>query len=114
MPDSAHSIIVAASIGETAPFTIGNIPLVVGKSPDVLSDSILRQVAGPPKAIIVGAVDPSGAAQETFRTEGGIISSKAGIADSVILGRGATTNVAGLAIGTLASATSGGLSLIHI
>jgi len=123
MPDVARTIIVAAGITEVAPFTIGAIPKVVGISPDVISDSILRQVELPSQAIIVGATDPQAAAAETLRTQGGIISEKAGSADSVILGRAIGTVASGavavgrgtvasssgcIAIGQLATATAAG------
>ena len=94
-------------IAAGAPFTIGQIPVIVNDVPPVIADSLLRQVAGPPVAIIVGATDPAAAATETLRTQGGIISQAPGFAGSVILGQGATVNSSdNVAIGHNASATS--------
>lgn len=91
MPGSVHSIIVGGGLGVIAPSTVGNIPKFDGATPpDVLDDSILRQVAGPPQSIIVGTTDPAPTATETLRTTGGIISRGAGSL-STVMGDGAAT-----------------------
>lgn len=84
-----YPIVIQSGISAGAPSTVGNIPMFDGGSPpDILVDSLLREVAGPPVAIIVGATDPEATALETFRTRGGIVS-EGTAEDSLVLGAGA-------------------------
>lgn len=82
-----ETIVVGGGVGNTAPFTTGQIPFIVAAVPPAISDSIMRQVnvAGV-LAIINGTTDPSSTATEQFRTAGGLISTGPGT-DSVRLGR---------------------------
>lgn len=82
-------IIIQSGISAGAPSTVGNLPMFAGGAPpDILVDSLLREVAGPPVAIIVGATDPEPTSLATFRTTGGIVSESTG-EDSLVLGSGA-------------------------
>jgi len=107
---------VTSSSDTPGQYTVWDSPA----SPPSIHSGLLREasVGGP---VIVGATDPQAAAAETFRTQGGIISEKAGSADSVIIGRGvgavASNSVAigrgavaassnNVAIGFFASATA--------
>lgn len=101
-------IVGSAGVASAAPFTVGNYTVITNGVPPVISEGLLRQVVGPPVAVIVGATDPSAAAAATLRTQGGFISSFAGFADSVVIGRAASVNAANMAIGTLAVANSSG------
>lgn len=129
MPGSVKSIIVGGGIRAGTPSTVGTVPQFDGSAPpDLLTDSIMRQVAGP--ALVVSTVDPAPGALEQFRTEGGLISDAPGRADSTIIGRGAVSggdlqviigfnaNVgaafpsgASVAIGNVARAGGGGVAI---
>lgn len=108
MPGLVRSLIVGGGIAPGTPATAGNIPQFAGGPPvDLLLDSILREVTGPPAAIIVGATDPASAATETFRTQGGFVSQGGG-AGSLILGLGASSqanNRNAIVIGAAITAT---------
>lgn len=103
-----YPIVIQSGISAGAPSTVGNLPVFSGGSPpDILVDSLLRQVAGPPAAIIVGTTDPESTALATFRTSGGIVS-EGTAEDSLVLGAGA---VAGPALSTGAIALGFAASL---
>ena len=88
MPDTARSIVVSGGIEAAPPFTVGNIPLIVNVSPDVLSDSIMSQGAGPPAFIVIGTA-PADATTEILQSTGTFYPS-GGLADSLAIGRGCT------------------------
>lgn len=89
MPGSVKSIIVGGGLRAGTPSTVGTVPQFNGSAPpDLLTDSIMRQVAGP--ALVVGAVDPAPGESEQFRTEGGAIFDFPNRADTTVIGRDAT------------------------
>lgn len=110
MPDNIVAIVVGGGAAFVAPITIGNLVKVNTISPPTLNDSLLRQVAasgGNVEHIVVGVTDPvtvGVAPTETFRTQGGLISSYPAKKGSVVLGEGAIISTisavpAGVAIG---------------
>lgn len=117
MPDNIVAIVVGGGAEFVAPITIGNLVKVNTISPPTLNNSLLRQVAasgGNVEHIVVGVTDPvmvGVAPTETFRTQGGFISSYPGKKGSVVLGEAAIITTvsavpAGVAIGK--DATAGG------
>lgn len=111
MPFGAREQVLGGGINPVATFTIGQLLRVTDDSPAEAADSLLRQVAGPPIAIVVGATDPSAAAAETLRTAGGLIS-RGAAADTTVIGRGAAASVAdGIAIGRAASSSGVGVCI---
>lgn len=117
MPDGIIAIVVGGGAEFVAPITIGNLVKVNTISPPTLNDSLLRQVAasgGNVEHIVVGATDPTPvgvAPTETFRTQGGLISSYPGKKGSVVIGEAAIITTvsavpSGVAIGK--DATAGG------
>lgn len=91
MPDSSRSIVVSAGLATAPPITLGTIPLIVNTSPDVVSDSIVRQIGAAPNQRVIVGTDPADAATSVplpvLAGEGPWYPAAAGVADSVLIGR---------------------------
>lgn len=115
MGDSVRSIVLPSGVTTVPPNTPGNIPqLLIGDTP-FLTDSLLSQAQAPATPAIIVGTDPSPAFTELFRMTGpAIIEGRTGAgvrqADSVGIGRGATSLGSSVSIGLLALVTGGGSS----
>lgn len=103
-------IVIQSGLSAGTPSTVGNLPQFSGIAPpNILINSLLRQVT--PAAIIVGATDPSAAATETLRTQGGLISSGAA-PDSFIAGRAASAGL--LSVGSVVIGQGASLGAVGV
>jgi hypothetical protein len=109
MAKDFQAIVLSVGIAAGAPFTLNRIPKIGLVSPPTLVDSITAETAAGDWTV---GTDPSPAATETIRWQGGFISDTGAGHDNLIGGRGAVAslfaNARNVVLGTLARADASG------